>query len=105
MKIPSAPAPPAAPQVREQRNAIATVAILRAMLLVVTLLTLNGWRIARTHERAACAALRGYACKCRTVLAPNYVFRVNLEHDGFQSAGDSAVLPDVQRHSSCALCD
>ncbi len=149
MKTPSVPVLPAAPQVREQRNAIATVAILTAMLLVVALLTLNGWRTARTHERAVNAALRSYAtfaaalyrervealvfqsltpmrvfattraagkgpelpparalhdsvnaaiaCKCRTVLAPNYAFRLDLRNGRFESAGDSAVSRDVQR--------
>lgn len=146
MKTPVSAAPPA-PQVREQRNAIATVAILTAMLLVVALLTLNSWRSTRTHERAVSAALRAYAtfaaalyrervealvyqsitpmrvfattraadgglpparalhdsiraaidCKCRTVLAPNYVFRANLKSGAFDVVGDSAVSPDVQR--------
>ena len=155
MKTPSVPVLSAGPQVREQRNAIATVAILTAMLLVVALLTLNGWRTARTHERAVNAALRSYAtfaaalyrervevlvfqsltpmrafasmrladegsdlpparalhdsiraaiaCKCRTVLAPNYVFRLDLRTGRFESAGDSAVSPDVQRWIASAI--
>jgi signal transduction histidine kinase len=149
MKTPSVPVLTAAPQVREQRNAVATVAILTAMLLVVALLTLNGWRTARTHERAVNAALRSYAtfaaalyrervealvyqaltpmrvfastraadrgpdlpsaralhdsvgaaieCKCRTVLAPNYTFRLDLRSGRFEAAGDSAVSPDMRR--------
>ena len=155
MKTPSVPVLSAGPQVREQRNAIATVAILTAMLLVVALLTLNGWRTARTHEHAVNAALRSYAtfaaalyrerlevlvfqsltpmrafasmrladegpdlpparalhdsiraaiaCKCRTVLAPNYVFRLDLRTGRFESAGDSAVSPDVQRWIASAI--
>ncbi len=47
--------------VREYRYALATGAILGAMLLVVAILTAQSWRTARTHERAVNAALRGYA--------------------------------------------
>ena len=47
--------------VREYRYAIASGAILGAMLLVVAILTAQSWRTARTHERAVNAALRGYA--------------------------------------------
>jgi signal transduction histidine kinase len=55
-------ATPAAPaHVREYRYAIASGAILGAMLLVVAILTAQSWRTARTHERAVNAALRGYA--------------------------------------------
>jgi hypothetical protein len=141
--------------VREYRYAIATVAILAAMLLVVGALTLQTWRTARTHERAVTAALRSYAgvaatlyrerfealvtfaltplrliassravasaaalpsagvvhdsiaavvaCKCRTVLAPNYVFRIDLRDSSFQAAGDSTVSRELQRWIVAAL--
>ncbi|MEW5917154.1 MAG: HAMP domain-containing sensor histidine kinase [Gemmatimonadota bacterium] len=36
-------------------------------------------------------------CDCRTVLAPNYVFRLDLQQSVFETAGDSAMSPRVQR--------
>ena len=147
--------PSTAASSREQRYAIAIVAILGVMLLVVGVLTLQAWRTARTHERAVNAALHGYAtlaaslyrervealvfaaitplrvfsssrvsnspagfpsvralddsvraafaCRCRTVVAPNYVFRVDVRGARFESFGDSIVPTDVQRWIMASL--
>ncbi|MGH7709984.1 MAG: sensor histidine kinase, partial [Gemmatimonadaceae bacterium] len=37
------------------------------------------------------------ACRCRTVVAPNYVFRADLRSEAFEHAGGNVVPPDVQR--------
>jgi len=81
---------------RERVEALVTVALTPMRMLASARAVTSAAALPAASElHDSIAAV--IACKCRTTLKPNFVFRTDLRGNSFQAAGDSSVSPVLQR--------